>query len=136
MTHKIYETVPEKESSGRSPTASKSSTHTETVGTTRNLQLIGNRAIQCLLAQRASEQSYPLDDETIRRVNRERGRGQKLDDRAAEHVGSALGYDFSGVTVHTSREADELNKQLGARAFTTGQDVLFRQAAYHLGSGD
>jgi hypothetical protein len=46
----------------------------------------------------------------------------------------ALGADFSGVRVHADAGADALNQSLQARAFTTGQDVFFRQGAYNPGS--
>ena len=41
-----------------------------------------------------------------------------------------MGHDLSGVRVHTSPEADDLSHQLGAKAFTTNQDVFFREGAY------
>jgi hypothetical protein len=34
------------------------------------------------------------------------------------------------VRVHTSGESDALNRDLGAKAFTTGQDIFFREGAY------
>ena len=51
-------------------------------------------------------------------------------------MGSALGYDVSDVRVHTSPEADELNRQLDAEAFTTGRDVFFREGTYNPHSSD
>jgi len=52
-------------------------------------------------------------------------------------VGAAIGNDFSSVKVHTSPEADSLNRQLNARAFTTGKDIFFREGEYqpHSSSG-
>jgi hypothetical protein len=47
----------------------------------------------------------------------------------------AFGADFSSVKVHTDAEADTLNQELNARAFTTGQDIFFRQGEYSPGSG-
>jgi hypothetical protein len=38
------------------------------------------------------------------------------------------------VRAHTSPEADDLSRELGAKAFTTGQDVFFREGAYDPGS--
>jgi len=46
----------------------------------------------------------------------------------------AFGADFSGVRVHTDRTSDQLNQSIQAKAFTTGQDVFFRQGAYEPGS--
>jgi hypothetical protein len=45
-------------------------------------------------------------------------------------MGQAMGADFSGVKVHTDSQSDQLNKSIQAKAFTTGQDVFFRQGAY------
>ncbi len=95
---------------------------------------VGNRAVQRLLAQRdgggASGGAMDLDDETANRINRERGGGQQMDSAVQADMGQAMGHDFDGVRVHTSTESDALNRQLGAKAFTTGQDVFFRQGAY------
>ena len=93
-------------------------------------RLIGNRAVQRLLAQRAAHEPAELDDETAERIKRERSGGQPLEESAQAHIGEATGHDFSGVQVHTSPEADALSRQLGAKAFTTGQDVFFREGAY------
>jgi hypothetical protein len=49
-------------------------------------------------------------------------------------MGSTLGHDFSGVRVHTSPEAADLNTQLSAKAFTTGEDIFFGGGAYDPGS--
>jgi len=100
-----------------------------------NLQhQVGNRAVQRLLAQRdggdASGGAIELDDEMASRINRERGGGQQMDSAVQADMGQAMGRDFDGVRVHTSTESDDLNRQLGAKAFTTGKDVFFRQGAY------
>jgi hypothetical protein len=63
-----------------------------------------------------------------------RGRGQSLDTDLQEKMGQAMGADFSGVKVHTDSQSDQLNKSIQAKAFTTGQDVFFRQGAYEPGS--
>lgn len=59
-----------------------------------------------------------------------RGSGQSLDGSLSEKLGQAMGADFSGVKVHTDSQSDHLNKSIQAKAFTTGQDVFFRQGAY------
>jgi hypothetical protein len=63
-----------------------------------------------------------------------RGTGQSLDTDLQEKMGQAMGVDFSGVKVHTDSQSDQLNKSIQAKAFTTGQDVFFRQGAYEPGS--
>ena len=95
-------------------------------------QQVGNQAVQRLVAQRAGglEGAFDLDDATSERINRERGGGQALDQTAQRDLGQAMGADFSGVRVHSGEQSDQLNQQLGAKAFTTGQDVFFRSGAY------
>ena len=108
---------------------SQPASHTN--GSLVNLQkLVGNRAVQRLINQQNSEQSFELDEDTATRVERERGGGQVLDRSVQEKMGTAMGYDFSDVHVHTSPEADALNRDLSAQAFTTGSDIYFREGAY------
>ena len=59
-----------------------------------------------------------------------RGSGQSLDANLQQSMGQAMGADFSGVKIHTDSQSDQLNKSIQAKAFTTGQDVFFRQGAY------
>lgn len=100
-----------------------------------NLQKqVGNQAVQRLIAQRQSDEGFELDDTTAERINRARGSGQPLDSTVQKQMGDSLGFDFSGVQVHTSPEADDLNRQLSAKAFTTGQDIFFKQGEYNPGS--
>ncbi|MFN6518725.1 MAG: DUF4157 domain-containing protein [Nostoc sp. CreGUA01] len=64
-------------------------------------------------------------------INQARGSGQAMDDKIREPMEQAFGADFSGVKVHTDAQSDELNQSIQARAFTTGQDVFFRQGEYN-----
>ncbi|NEP26259.1 MAG: DUF4157 domain-containing protein [Moorea sp. SIO3I6] len=59
-----------------------------------------------------------------------RGRGKPLSETIRHPLEQAMGADFSGVRVHTDARADQLNKSIQAKAFTTGQDVFFRKGAY------
>ena len=93
-------------------------------------QTVGNRAVQRLIAQRMGDGAFALDDETADRISSARGGGKVLDPGMQESMGQVTGHDFSGVRVHTSSEADTLSKQLHARAFTTGQDIFFREGTY------
>jgi hypothetical protein len=64
-------------------------------------------------------------------INSARGGGQSLDASLQQSMGQAMGTDFSGVRVHTDAQADQLNQSIQAKAFTTGQDVFFKQGAYN-----
>jgi hypothetical protein len=71
-----------------------------------------------------------LDAETDATVRRASGGGRSLDPEVRRSMESGFGADFSGVRVHQDAQADGLNRQLGARAFTTGSDIFFRQGEY------
>ncbi len=43
----------------------------------------------------------------------------------------AFGLDFSGVKIHLNTESDKINRSLHSLAFTTGQDIFFRQGAFN-----
>jgi hypothetical protein len=60
-------------------------------------------------------------------IQRERGRGQSLPERLRSSMERALGADLRGVRLHNDAQADQLNRVLRARAFTTGQDVFLRR---------
>ena len=96
-------------------------------------QQVGNQAVQRLIAQRQSGPAE-TDEATADQINQLRGGGQSLDGNVQRELGQQMGADFSGVSVHATPEADDLNKRLGARAFTTGQDIFFRQGEYSPGS--
>jgi len=62
--------------------------------------------------------------------------GQPLPDSLRTSLEPHFGRDFGGVRIHTGGEADDLSRQLGARAFTTGHDIFFREGEYQPQSDD
>ena len=68
------------------------------------------------------------------KIHRARGGGQALTPHLQLQMGQAIGADFSGVRVHTDTQSDQLNRSIQAKAFTTGQDIFFRQGAYQPGN--
>jgi hypothetical protein len=103
---------------------------------TRMQQTVGNAAVQRFLAQRSGVGTSEVDDETQASINSKRGSGQALDGGIAAKAGSAMDHDFSDVNVHTDSQSDQLNNQIGAKAFTTGNDIYFKEGAYDPNSGD
>jgi hypothetical protein len=85
-------------------------------------------------AQAADSEHPVVSGEVETRINNAQGGGRPLADIVREPMEQAIGADFSGVRVHTDSEADTLNRQLGARAFTTGRDIFFGQGEYSPGS--
>ncbi|MCA9958773.1 MAG: DUF4157 domain-containing protein, partial [Anaerolineales bacterium] len=69
-----------------------------------------------------------------RAIQGARGGGHALADTVRKPMEQSFGADFSGVKIHTDGQADSLNRSLDARAFTTGQDIFFRQGEYNPGN--
>ncbi|BAY40198.1 hypothetical protein NIES2111_45810 [Nostoc sp. NIES-2111] len=67
-------------------------------------------------------------------IQQSRGSGQPLADDIKQPMEQAFGADFGAARIHTDAQSDKLNKSIQARAFTTGQDVFFRQGEYSPGS--
>ncbi|RCJ36099.1 hypothetical protein A6769_17470 [Nostoc punctiforme NIES-2108] len=67
-------------------------------------------------------------------IQQARGNGQPLADDIKHPMEQAFRADFGGVRVHTDAQSNRLNESIQARAFTTGQDVFFRQGEYSPGS--
>ncbi|GIK55948.1 MAG: DUF4157 domain-containing protein [Chloroflexi bacterium] len=99
-------------------------------------QTVGNTAVQRFLAQRSGSGPTELDDDTASAINQQRGSGHSLDDGMAAKAGATMGQDFSGVKIHTDSQSDQLSHQLGAKAFTTGNDIFFRAGEYNPASSE
>jgi hypothetical protein len=95
----------------------------------------GNRYVQRVLdlGRKADDKSEaPAGVEQA--IQSARSGGQSMDSGVRTQMESAFGADFSGVRVHNDAGADTLSQTLNARAFTTGQDIFFRQNEYNPGS--
>jgi len=59
------------------------------------------------------------------RLNASKGGGSPLSEEVRAFMEPRFGSDFSGVRVHTGSEAVQMNRELGAQAFTHGSDIYF-----------
>ena len=67
-------------------------------------------------------------------LNASKGGGSPLPEDTRTDMEGAMGSDFSGVRVHTGSRSDQMNQELGAKAFTHGSDIYFRNGNYDTGS--
>jgi Domain of unknown function (DUF4157) len=102
-----------------------------TVANAERSAITGNEAPKPSLIQRRSAiaigNATPDLESSIQSA---RGSGNPLSETIRKPMEQAFGADFSGVKVHTDSQSDQLNQSIQAKAFTTGQDVFFRQGAY------
>jgi len=67
-------------------------------------------------------------------IDGSRSSGTSIEKNVRRSMENAFGADFSDVKVHNGAESTALNDSMGARAFTTGNDIFFRQGEYNPGS--
>lgn len=67
-------------------------------------------------------------------LNNSKGGGSSLPEDTRTSMESSIGADFSHVKVHTDSNAIQMNKDLGAQAFTHGSDVYFNAGKYDTNS--
>jgi hypothetical protein len=78
----------------------------------------------------------PVTEDMEGQINSARGSGQAIPEETRNFLEPRFGQDFSDVRVHTGAEADNLNNNLQAKAFTTGSDIFFRDGDYNPNSSD
>lgn len=72
-----------------------------------------------------------ISGKTATSIQQAKGGGKALDKSTRSKMDRAFRADFSRVRVHTDQKADTLNRDIQSQAFTTGQDIFFRQGEYH-----
>ncbi|MEA5621539.1 DUF4157 domain-containing protein [Nostoc sp. UHCC 0251] len=87
-----------------------------------------------ILQRRSSDGGMATTPDLEASINRARGGGRPIENNVRKRMEQGFGADFSGARIHTDAQSDQLNRSIQARAFTTGQDVFFRQGAYQPGS--
>src|SRR5215470_14124253 len=92
----------------------------------------GNRYVQRLLASASSDPAGGSAGES----SVPRGRGDPLAGATRADMERRFGTSFGAVRLHTDAAAADSARSLGARAFTTGQDVYFAQGAYRPETGE
>ncbi|MFL5764169.1 MAG: DUF4157 domain-containing protein [Bacteroidia bacterium] len=63
-------------------------------------------------------------------IHSTKGNGQSLQQELQQEMGSKIGADFGSVRIHTGSHAAEMNQEIGAKAFTHGNDIYFNRGQY------
>ena len=91
-------------------------------------ETLASRAVE-KNAGSVGKQGCPVPDHLANQINRNLGQGSPLPGAKQAQMESIFGAEFSDVRLHTDQEADALNHQLSARAFTIGNDIFFNHKA-------
>ncbi|BFM43833.1 hypothetical protein CFS9_24740 [Flavobacterium sp. CFS9] len=65
------------------------------------------------------------------KLDHSKGGGNGLDKKTKKEMESGFGADFSNVKIHTDTNAVQMSQELGAQAFTNGNDVYFNKGKYN-----
>lgn len=65
------------------------------------------------------------------RLKSSKGKGSSISGDTKHEMESGFGTDFSNVNIHTDSNAIQMSKELGAQAFTHGNDVYFNKGKYN-----
>jgi hypothetical protein len=65
------------------------------------------------------------------RLNVSKGKGEPFSGKVKNEMDFSFGADFTGVRIHTGRDASELNNELHAQAFTHDRDIFFNSGKYN-----
>jgi predicted secreted Zn-dependent protease len=127
---KTPEAIPQQTGSTPEPALS---TRTSVDSVLQLQQTIGNQAVQRLIQSvtEEREEDTSQDDTIAQRIEAAAGRGQPLDPNIERRLKEGLRADLSNVRVHTDSNADQLARAVGAVAFTSGQDIFFREGTYN-----
>ncbi len=64
------------------------------------------------------------------RIDSAKGGGDSLESGIQREMEHKIGADFSGVNIHTGSSSVQMSRELGAKAFTVGNDIHFNRGQY------
>jgi hypothetical protein len=102
-------------------------------------QQFGNQAVQRAVEDPGQPDSITdaqgnLRDDISNNIQQARGSGATLPKSVQAETSRRLGHNFDNVRIHTDGRADQLSRDINARAFTIGSDIFFRGGAFAPGT--
>ncbi|HLP90708.1 MAG TPA: DUF4157 domain-containing protein [Nostocaceae cyanobacterium] len=89
-------------------------------------KLLNTENINPQIQRQSGESTNQEKPDLEHQLNSKKGGGSSLDSDTRSFMESRFGADFSAVRVHTDSTAVQMNRELGAQAFTHGSDIFFR----------
>lgn len=94
-------------------------------------QWIGNQNMLHALDADQLKKGFTLEQPLSAEIERARIEGETLPKSVRDEMESWLGTDLNQVRIHTTEKANTISHSIGAKAFTTGSDIFFKQGAYN-----
>ncbi len=129
MTQRQYEHQPAADRGARRPSAAAPARPDSPLF--RLQRQLGNRGLARLLSEgpEIGAEGGPVSRELASEINARRGRGAPLSAGMRQAMEQRFATSFEEVRVHTGAPAQELARQVSARAFTTGSDIFLGEGA-------
>ncbi|MET6997333.1 eCIS core domain-containing protein [Chitinophaga defluvii] len=83
-----------------------------------------------VMAKQQPDGKQPSSISLDTQLKQQQDKGTPLSPQLRAEMGNAIGADFKDVNIHTDQEAVQMNKQIGAQAFTHGKDIYFNSGKY------
>jgi len=80
--------------------------------------------------QTKSDDESKVSDHLTSSIENSRGNGSSMDHQTKSFMENRIGADFSSVKIHSGQESVQMNRELNAQAFTTGNDIYFNEGKY------
>ncbi|MEW2494926.1 DUF4157 domain-containing protein [Streptomyces nodosus] len=91
---------------------------------------VGNAAVGAALQREAEPEPEHREERSSVHDVVSSGGGQPLDTDTRTDMEGRLGADFSSVRVHTGSAAHDSAKEVGAHAYTVGDNIVFQRESY------
>ena len=80
--------------------------------------------------QTKSNGEFKVSDHLTSSIENSRGNGSAMDNQTKSFMENRIGADFGSVKIHSGQESVQMNRELNAQAFTTGNDIYFNEGKY------
>ncbi len=87
--------------------------------------------VQLKAIQRSGDGSMYTSNDFNKQLSSTKGGGMQMPGALQSELGGKMGADFSSVRIHTGSNAVQMNRDIGAKAFTHGSDIYFNEGNYN-----
>ncbi|MDX2361407.1 MAG: DUF4157 domain-containing protein [Crocinitomicaceae bacterium] len=95
-----------------------------------SLQLMEDEELQAKTGSSGLDSTPNIEND----LQASKGSGTSMDDNTRSEMESGFGRDFSDVNIHTGSNAVQMSEDIGAQAFTNGNDIYFNEGKYSPGT--
>jgi|GEM_PF-3699915 len=121
----------EKEADAVAEAVATSQNSSSSQAQSKKLNSIQRLASSAGVVQQKSDGIQSASSHLSTRIESTCGKGNAMPQETLADMGTSFAHDFSDVNIHTGRDAIEMNRELGAQAFTYGRDIYFNSGKYN-----